>query len=170
MGRPAKRPDASGSEASYLSDVPLAHQSVFKKLRGYKFRQSLRLSSADLEKARNKSRSVLKDEASRIIEERVGIYNPDNDGKQTPWREYPIFTAMHATATCCRGCIAKFHRVSCSGRLSEFQIAQFADIVVTWISMQLKQFPVVARENSPDQGNNTITDFLKPRKDSNEDQ
>ena len=26
---------------------------------------------------------------------------PANDGRQTPWRGHPVFTAQHATATCC---------------------------------------------------------------------
>ncbi|XNM60750.1 DUF4186 family protein [Escherichia coli] len=34
---------------------------------------------------------------------------PVNDGKQTPMRGHPVFIAQHATATCCRGCVAKWH-------------------------------------------------------------
>ena len=31
--------------------------------------------------------------------------DPANDGKPTPMRNHPVFTAQSATATCCRGCL-----------------------------------------------------------------
>ncbi len=34
---------------------------------------------------------------------------PANDGRQTPMRNHPAFIAQHATATCCRGCLEKWH-------------------------------------------------------------
>jgi len=34
-----------------------------------------------------------------------------NDGKQTPMRGHPVFIAQHATATCCRECIRKWHKI-----------------------------------------------------------
>ena len=35
-----------------------------------------------------------------------------NDGKQTPTKGHPVFVAQHATATCCRECIRKWHKFS----------------------------------------------------------
>lgn len=37
--------------------------------------------------------------------------NIDNDGKQTPMRGHPVFIAQHATATCCRECLKKWHNI-----------------------------------------------------------
>lgn len=34
-----------------------------------------------------------------------------NDGKQTPMRGHPVFIAQHATATCCREYIRKWHKM-----------------------------------------------------------
>ena len=34
-----------------------------------------------------------------------------NDGKQTPTKGHPVFVAQHATATCCRECIRKWHKI-----------------------------------------------------------
>ena len=34
-----------------------------------------------------------------------------NDGRQTPMRNHPVFVAQHATATCCRGCLARWHGI-----------------------------------------------------------
>ena len=36
---------------------------------------------------------------------------PKNDGKQTPMKGHPVFIAQHATATCCRGWLWKWHRI-----------------------------------------------------------
>ena len=33
------------------------------------------------------------------------------DGKQTPMKNHPVFIAQHATATCCRGCLEKWHHI-----------------------------------------------------------
>jgi hypothetical protein len=42
-----------------------------------------------------------------------------NDGKQTPMRGHPVFIAQHATATCCRGCLEKWHAIPHGRALSE---------------------------------------------------
>ncbi len=43
----------------------------------------------------SRARARLRETAPRAAE-------PRNDGKQTPFRGHPVFTAQHATATCCR--------------------------------------------------------------------
>ena len=47
--------------------------------------------------------------AADFIEKRLAPAYPTNDGKQTPMRKHPVFVAQHATATCCRGCLEKWH-------------------------------------------------------------
>jgi hypothetical protein len=37
---------------------------------------------------------------------------PANDGKQTTFQGHPVFVAQHATACCCRGCLAKWHGIA----------------------------------------------------------
>ena len=44
-----------------------------------------------------------------------------NDGKQTPMRGHPVFIAQHATATCCRECIRKWHKMQPGKELSQVQ-------------------------------------------------
>ena len=46
-----------------------------------------------------------------------------NDGKQTPMRGHPVFIAQHATATCCRECIRKWHKMQPGKGLSQVQQA-----------------------------------------------
>src|SRR3546814_7102519 len=52
----------------------------------------------------------------RIVEKRLAPAEPVNDGKQTPMRGHPVLIAQHATATCCRSCLAKWHGIP-AGRL-----------------------------------------------------
>ena len=44
-----------------------------------------------------------------------------NDGKQTPMKGHPVFIAQHATATCCRECIRKWHKMQPGKELSQVQ-------------------------------------------------
>jgi hypothetical protein len=58
-----------------------------------------------------KGLETIKDHAYQFINSRVAPDFPKNDGKQTPMRGHPVFIAQHATATCCRGCIQKWHGI-----------------------------------------------------------
>ena len=58
-------------------------------------------------------------EAEELIARRLAPAQPKNDGKQTPWRGHPVFVAQHATATCCRGCLAKWHHIERGHALSD---------------------------------------------------
>jgi hypothetical protein len=51
------------------------------------------------------------DHAARFIRERLAPALPANDGKQTPYRNHPVFVVQHATATCCRRCLEKWHAI-----------------------------------------------------------
>ncbi|MFR6561558.1 MAG: DUF4186 family protein [Eubacterium ventriosum] len=43
-----------------------------------------------------------------------------NDVKQTPTKGHPVFVAQHATATCRRECIRKWHKIQPGKELAEF--------------------------------------------------
>ncbi len=49
--------------------------------------------------------------AEELVERRLAPAEPRNDGRQTPYRGHPVFVAQHATATCCRTCLARWHDV-----------------------------------------------------------
>jgi hypothetical protein len=46
----------------------------------------------------------------------------------------PIFIAQHATATCCRGCLEKWHRIPRGQPLTQQQIKYVLSVVVRWLS------------------------------------
>jgi uncharacterized protein DUF4186 len=50
--------------------------------------------------------------AEKLVGRRLTPAQPPNDGRQTPYRGHPVFVAQHATATCCRTCLARWHDIS----------------------------------------------------------
>jgi hypothetical protein len=73
-----------------------------------------------------------------FIEQRLAPANPPNDGRQTPWRNHPIFVAQHATATCCRGCLEKTHEIARGAALTTEQKAYVLGVIEKWLSSQLE--------------------------------
>ena len=61
-----------------------------------------------------------------------------NDGKQTPTYGHPVFIAQHATATCCRGCLYKWHKIKPGIELSVEQINYVVTVIIEWIKKQKK--------------------------------
>ena len=66
-----------------------------------------------------------------------------NDGKQTPTKGHPAFIAQHASATCCRECIRKWHKMQPGRELSKVQQDYLVDVIMTWIEKELAR----AKEN-----------------------
>ena len=79
--------------------------------------------------------------ARRFVRERLAPAEPANDGKQTPMRNHPVFVAQHATATCCRGCLAKWHGIAEGAALNEEQVGYVVDVIVGWLARQAPQAP-----------------------------
>ena len=84
---------------------------LFEALSHSAFRSKFRLSYADRTYAETRNDELLKKHAKEILHDRIGSANPKNDGKQTPYKGHPIFTAQHATGCCCRGCLYKWHGI-----------------------------------------------------------
>ena len=105
------------------------------------FRAKFVLSAADRSYARDKGRHVIDRHAHEMLRARVGEAQPSNDGRQTPWRGHPVFTAQHATATCCRGCIEKWHGIAKGRPLTDAEVNRLADLVMAWIDRDLTNHP-----------------------------
>ena len=105
------------------------------------FRAKFVLSDKDRAYARAKGKATIDRHAHEMLRARVGDAEPKNDGRQTPWRGHPVFPAQHATATCCRGCIAKWHHLEQGRALSDEDIDRLADLVMAWIERDLTNHP-----------------------------
>lgn len=71
--------------------------------------------------------------ARDFIDKRLAPAEPANDGGQTPMRGHPVFIAQHATATCCRGCLAKWHGIARERELTGAERRYIADIIAIWL-------------------------------------
>jgi hypothetical protein len=78
-------------------------------------------------------RHVMK-QAAEILGKRVAAAEPVNDGRQTPWRNHPVFVAQHATGTCCRGCIEKVHGIARGHALTADETARLLAAIERWLS------------------------------------
>lgn len=105
------------------------------------FRAKFHLSPADVRYARGRGRDQIATHAARFIEERLAAANPVNDGRQTPMRGHPVFRAQHATATCCRGCLARHHGIVEHHPLTDEHQAYVVAVIVRWIERELARLP-----------------------------
>lgn len=105
------------------------------------FRSKFVLSDKDRAYARSKGKTTIDRHACELLRSRVGAANPVKDGKQTPWRGHPVFTAQHATAICCRGCIEKWHHIPRGRELTDEEIRRLADLIMVWIERDLIRHP-----------------------------
>ena len=80
-------------------------------LKQSKFRSKFKLIQKDQDYIAIKGLETIIEHAYQFVNSRVAPAFPKNDGKQTPMKGHPVFIAQHATATCCRGCISKWHGI-----------------------------------------------------------
>ena len=102
-----------------------------------KFRSSFNLKEKDKKYIQDKGLDKIEEHAYDFITKRLAPKDIQNDGKQTPMRGHPVFIAQHATATCCRGCLYKWHKIRQGKDLSEKEIKYVVDIIMEWISRQI---------------------------------
>jgi len=113
------------------------------------FRAKFALTDKDRAYARAKGKAIIDRHAREMLRARVGDAIPKNDGRQTPWRGHPVFTAQHATATCCRGCIEKWHHIPKGRELTDAEVNRLADLVMAWIERDLVNHPVRSGDTMP---------------------
>ena len=73
-----------------------------------------------------------------FVVQRLAPADPPNDGKQTPMRGHPAFIAQHATATCCRSCLAKWHRIEKGAELTGEEVEYVVGVVRGWLEREVE--------------------------------
>ena len=111
---------------------------ILDKLAKSKFRSRFKLRVKELEYIKDKGLDTIHSHACDFIRDRVAPSEPANDGKQTPMRGHPVFIAQHATATCCRGCIEKWHKFPKGRELTQSEQEYLVSIIMEWINRQIK--------------------------------
>lgn len=113
------------------------YDDIFKKLSKSEFRSRFKLKEKDRKYFDEKGFDVIKSHAEDFIRKRIAPAYIPNDGKQTPTKGHPVFTAQHATATCCRSCINKWHKFPKDVELSEKQQEYLVDLIMEWLKRQV---------------------------------
>ena len=108
-------------------------EEILYKLSRSKFRNSFKLKEKDKIYIEKRSLNKIKEHAYEFINQRLKDKRLVNDGKQTPTHGHPVFIAQHATATCCRGCIEKWHKFKKGVDLNEKQQEYLVGIIMEWI-------------------------------------
>lgn len=109
---------------------------VFTALNKSSFRRRFALGAKEREYLVDKGRAVVVDHAKQFVAQRLAPAAPRNDGKQTPYRGHPVFVAQHATATCCRSCIAKYHWIQGGRDLTDEEQEHVVAAIMRWLDDQ----------------------------------
>ena len=118
-------------------------EQLFNRLSHSKFRSSFHLKQKDIDYINSKGMDTIREHARDFIAKREAPAVIPNDGKQTPMKGHPVFVAQHATATCCRGCICKWHKIQPGKELNEAQQEYLVDVIMTWIRNELDRYGLI---------------------------
>jgi hypothetical protein len=110
---------------------------IFSALRESAFRRRFHLAAPERRYLAIHGLDEVLVQAEELIARRLAPAAPPNEGRQTPWRGHPVFVAQHATATCCRGCLAKWHDIPPGAALTDEQSAHVIAALERWLRAEL---------------------------------
>ena len=77
--------------------------------------------------------TTVREHAEELVKHRLAPAEPRNDGRQTPYHGHPVFVAQHATATCCRTCLARWHDIPAGRVLDDAEQSYVVEVICRWI-------------------------------------
>ena len=101
------------------------------------FRARFHLRGRDAATVQLRGMETVRRHAGELLAKRLAPAAPANDGKQTPYRGHPVFVAQHATATCCRGCLERWHGIPKGRELTAGEQEYAVDVICRWIEADL---------------------------------
>jgi hypothetical protein len=110
---------------------------VFAKLGGSSFRRRFHLGQKERSYLRERGLPTVLSHAGEFIAKRLAPADPPNDGRQTPWKGHPVFIAQHATGTCCRSCLAKWHGIAAGRELSGEEREHVIAAIERWLRSEM---------------------------------
>ena len=117
-------------------------QSAVATLSRSPFWRKFRLSRADGEIVREHGMGLIAAHARALVEERLVPALSGNNGRQTPFRGHPIFAAQHATATCCRRWMEKWHYIPTGRVLTLAERDYILTVILIWIKANIRPHPI----------------------------
>ena len=122
---------------------------VFARLAMSASRSRFRLAARERGYMRAKNRETVLAHARGFVAERLAPARPANDGKQTPMRNHPAFVAQHATATCCRGCLSKWHGIPAGRPLTADEQGDVVAAIERWLDTRFSTDGTGAQQSLP---------------------
>ncbi len=122
---------------------------LFAALAQSPFRRKFRLQGKDSAYLQEKGLPLVLTHAADFIATRLAPAHIPNDGKQTPMRGHPVFVAQHATATCCRACLEKWHKIHKGYALNEAEQAYVLRVLAHWLAQAQANAKSVEPAESP---------------------
>ena len=106
---------------------------ILDRLSKSTFRNKFHLKDKDKQYIKDKGMYVIREHTNDFINKRLAPAVIANDGKQTPMRGHPTFIAQHATATCCRGCLSKWHGIPVGREINQTEKEYIVEVIMRWI-------------------------------------
>lgn len=113
---------------------------ALEKLSKSKFRSSFHLKAKDIAYIDEKGMDTVRRHAEDFVEKKLAPAYPENDGKQTPMKNHPVFIAQHACACCCRGCLEKWYKVPKGRELTKAQQEKIVNLLMVWIKKEYNSY------------------------------
>lgn len=112
---------------------------LFYKLNRSKFRSSFHLNIRMKDYVNDKGIDVIRSHAYDFINARLKPKFILNDGKQTPMKQvHPVFISQHATGTCCRNCLYKWHGIKKGRELNKEEVDYIVSVIIKWINDEIR--------------------------------
>ena len=115
-------------------------KNIFDRLSKSKFRSSFYLKDKDILYIEDKGIDKIRNHAYDFVTKRLADTSNVTDGKQTPMKGHPVFIAQHATGTCCRRCLEKWHHISKNKNMTDDDIKYVVDIIMSWIEKEYNDY------------------------------
>jgi len=106
---------------------------VFNALQRSAFRSRFQLRRRERLNLQEHGLERVMEHARGFVNQRLAPAKPINDGRQTPMRGHPVFIAQHATATCCRSCLERWHHIMRDRPLHEAEVEYILQVVRLWL-------------------------------------
>lgn len=123
-------------------DMERRIENILNSLEKSKFRSSFKLGLKDIKYVEKKGMDTIVSHAKDFVASRLADKSKFKDGKQTPMHGHPVFIAQHATATCCRECLSKWHHIEHSHVLTNEEQEYVVSVIIAWIKLQIKNFDI----------------------------
>lgn len=111
---------------------------LFLNLSKSKFRSSFHLRKYMVDYINEKGIDEIRKHAYDFINKKLKPAYPKNDGRQTAYKGHPVFIAQHATGTCCRGCLEKWHHIPKGRVLTDDEVDYIVNVIMKWIERKMK--------------------------------